>query len=383
MPHEAKGSTQVHAFAIRVLIGASVVIGLLLLLLLLWWAMEALLLTFAAILAAIVLRTLSDWVAIHTGMGDKWALMLVLGGGLFMLAGLMVLVAPQVTEQAAQLQQRLPEAIGVIHETLRERAWGEWLLDLLPTQEELEEQDGMGGVVWQATGFAYTAVQIFAGIVILIFVTIYLSFDPRLYINGILHLVPLSHRPRAAEVLGAAGATLRWWLFGTLLKMIAVGLLTFVGLWALDVPLAMLLAIIAGLLDFVPYVGPIIAALPAILIGFTGGLELAFWVAVVYLVVQQLESLVISPVIYQRTVYMPPALTILAEIILLAMAGAIGLILATPLMALTIVLVKMLYVEQVLGDRDIPHPQVQLIDSEALHPDREETGGDSTQHGKE
>ncbi|WP_303900938.1 hypothetical protein [Thiohalomonas denitrificans] len=134
-------------FALRVLIGASVVIGLLLLLLLLWWAMEALLLTFAAILAAIVLRTSSDWVATHTGMGDKWALMLVLGGGLFMLAGVMVLAAPQVTEQAAQLQQRLPEAIGAIHEALRERAWGEWLLDLLPTQEELEEQNGMGKVL--------------------------------------------------------------------------------------------------------------------------------------------------------------------------------------------------------------------------------------------
>ncbi len=184
-------------------------------------------------------------------------------------------------------------------------------------------------------------------------------------------------------MLAATGATLRWWLFGTLLKMIAVGLLTFVGLWALDVPLAMLLAIIAGLLDFVPYIGPIVAALPAILIGFTGGLELAFWVAVVYLIVQQLESLVISPVIYHRTVYMPPALTILAEVILLAMAGAIGLILATPLMALTIVLVKMLYVEQVLGDRGIPRSQVPLADSEALYPGGEKDGEDSTQHGKE
>lgn len=368
------------AFAIRVLIGAGVVLALLLFVALLWYAVDALLLTFAAVLLAIILRSVSDWLEAHTRLSDRWALAVVVIALLLILGIFTALAAPQIIEQAGQLQARLPEAIGAVYAVLREHPWGRWLLDLLPTQAEFEATGGLGGeVFWRATGLAYTAAQVFFGIVILIFVTLYLAVDPRLYINGLLHLVPVAYRPRAAEVLAATGATLRWWLFGTLVKMAVVGLVTFLGLWGLDVPLAMLLALLAGLLDFVPYVGPIIAAIPAVLIGFTGGLEQALWVTLLYLVVQQIEGLIISPVIYHRTVYLAPALTILAEIILFAMAGAIGLILATPLVTLAVVLVKMLYVEQVLGDTGIPRPEAQLPKGSRLSyptPDRKPPGPD-------
>jgi predicted PurR-regulated permease PerM len=140
-------------------------------------------------------------------------------------------------------------------------------------------------------------------------------------------------------------------------RMTSVGVLTFIGLWLLGVPLPFLLALLAFLLDFVPYFGPIVAALPAVLLAFSEGPQQALYVLILYIVIQQIESLVISPMVYQRTIYLPPVITLLAQILLFAMAGALGVILATPLIAVILVLVKMLYVEQTLGDNQIDRPE--------------------------
>ncbi len=358
---DANKSTEMPSpsFTYRVLVASSVVIGLLLLLLALWYASQALLLTFAALLIAVVLRSLADWLREHTGMPEGWALTAVMGGALALVITIGVLAAPGVAEQTAQLRERIPEALESLYRSMQARPFGRWLLDLLPTLDG-ENGTDVTSILLRASGVAYTAVQVFFGLFILLFVAIYLSINPRLYTNGVLHLVPVPYRARAAQVMAATGFTLRWWMIGSLARMLGVGLLTFGGLWALDIPLAMILAILAGILDFVPYFGPIVAAVPAVLLAFTEGVEKGLWVILLYVIIQQIESLVISPLIYHRTVYLPPVLTILAQIILFAMAGILGVLLATPLIAVAIVWVKMLYVEGMLGDLDIPRPEKEI-----------------------
>lgn len=147
------------------------------------------------------------------------------------------------------------------------------------------------------------------------------------------------------------GRTLGQWLMGKLLSMLIVGVLTATGLALLQVPLALLLGIVAGLLDFIPYVGPIMAGVPAVLIAFSEGPQLALYVLLLFAALQLAEGYLLLPLIERRTVALPPALTIGAQVLLGALFGFAGVALATPITAVLTVAIAMLYVEDVLGDR--------------------------------
>ncbi|MDQ3256520.1 MAG: AI-2E family transporter, partial [Acidobacteriota bacterium] len=195
-----------------------------------------------------------------------------------------------------------------------------------------------------------TTLSSLANLVIILFVGIYLAADSGSYTRGLVKLFPRDHRPRAREVVDAVGDTLWWWLVGKLIAMVIVGLLTWLGLSLFGVPLALTLGILAALLDFIPNIGPIIAGVPAVLLALMISPTTALYVFIFYVVIQSLESYVLTPVLQMKTVKLPPALTIVAQVLLGVLAGGIGLILATPLAAAIFVMVKMLYVEDTLGD---------------------------------
>jgi predicted PurR-regulated permease PerM len=151
-------------------------------------------------------------------------------------------------------------------------------------------------------------------------------------------------------VLDAIGDTLARWLVGKVASMIVVGVATATGLWALDVPLAMVLGLIAGLLDFIPYIGPLMAGVPAVLIAFSISPELGLYTMLLFLGIQLAEGYLLSPLIEARSVSLPPALTIAMQMLLGALFGMAGIALATPIAAVLSVLVTMLYIQDVLGD---------------------------------
>jgi predicted PurR-regulated permease PerM len=132
--------------------------------------------------------------------------------------------------------------------------------------------------------------------------------------------------------------------------MTIVGVITWAGLALIGVPLALTLGLLAGLLNFVPYVGPIVSAIPAVLLALLDGSRTAGWVALLYLGVQLLEGYLLTPLIDQRTVRTPPALLLTSQVIAGVTLGALGVVLAAPLLAVALVTVKLLYVEDVLGD---------------------------------
>src|SRR5690606_3065588 len=205
---------------------------------------------------------------------------------------------------------------------------------------------GVGGIFTQTIG----AVGNFFLVILL---AIYLASEPRFYAEGFTKLFPVEVRPRAAEVLNDIGDTLRWWLVGKAGSMLFIGILTWIGLSIIGVPLALTLGLLAGLLSFIPNFGPIISAIPAILLAFIESPVKAVYVAALFIGIQLIESNIVTPIIERETVELPPALTVVFQIALSIILGGLGLVLATPLLAVVMVLIQKVYVEGVLGDTNI------------------------------
>jgi predicted PurR-regulated permease PerM len=132
---------------------------------------------------------------------------------------------------------------------------------------------------------------------------------------------------------------------------LAVALITGIGLALLGAPFPVALGMLAGLMEFVPYIGPFVAAIPAILVGFAEGPQLALWVGLLFLGVQILESYVLAPLVQHKAVHLPPAVVLFSQVLMGVIVGALGVAVATPLAAAVMVAVSMLYVEDALGDK--------------------------------
>ena len=339
------------------LIAALIVAGVAFVLFAFWRFATVLLLIFAAILLAILLSALASLLAERTRIRRGGALAAVMIGLLLLAIGLGSLAVPRIADQAAELRESLPRSWEQIQKTMRDTDWGSWILDNAGGNGE----DMLGDVLARAPGIFSTTIGVFAQLLFVLFVGIYLAVKPDTYEQGRLKLFPGGYRKRAAEVMGSIGYMLQWWLIGQAIIMTIVGVATGIGLALLGIPLAMTLGIIAALFEFVPNIGPIIAAIPAILIGFLVSPMHALYVAILYTAIQQVESYVLAPLIHRKTVLLEPALTISAQVGLGLTLGWLGLILATPLTAAGLIATKMLYIEDTLGDRvelDVP-PEAQ------------------------
>lgn len=312
--------------------------------LLLWHGGRVLLLCFAGILFAVFLNGLSDWLARRWHIGYRWALAVVTAA--LAIAGAIAgwTLAPEIQQQAAQIAEELPRAWEKLRGHIAQYPLGEKLL-----------QNGGGAETSQAvakTGSALLTVFGFVtDVIVVLFVGFYLAVDPDLYVRGIVRLLPARRRARAREVLAAMRSTLLWWLRGRLSLMLLNGAITTLALWALGIPLALLLGILSGLLDFIPNFGPILAAIPAVLMALQKSPESALYVALFYFAYQNLDGYIFTPLVQKWTVAMPEALTIIAQVLLGVLCGGLGLLLAVPLLAVVIVAVKMLYLQDVLRER--------------------------------
>ncbi len=312
-----------------------------------------LLLVFAAVLFAILLGGIAYPLQRHARMPRLWAVIAASLGVIGLAFVIGRFAGPAVAEQVGQLSEQLPDALMRLEETLSEYSWGEPLLtwtedaweDAVPSAPRL-----LGGV----TGVFSTMLGGLTNALLILIIGFYLALDPRLYWNGLLCLFPATRRARFDEVLQTTAHALRWWLIGRAITMTVVGVLTALGLWIIDSQLILVLAVIAGLLSFVPFIGPIISAVPAIMVGLIQSPAHAVYVAIVYAVVQFVESNVITPYVQVRAVALPPALLLGGQVFVGVLFGMLGLLLATPLLIALIVPIQMLYVGDILGERVTP-----------------------------
>ena len=189
------------------------------------------------------------------------------------------------------------------------------------------------GIATGATSVAISIVGLFSAGLIVLFFGIYFAADPDTYVDIVARLSPPERRAAILEVMYETGNRLRRWLIGQGISMATIGTLTYIGLLILGVPIAFVLALFAGLAGFLPYLGPIIGAIPMVLVAGGESLDLALWVVGLYVIIQFLESYLLTPLIQARAVSLPPAVVILSQLVLGAVFGLLGLALATPLAA--------------------------------------------------
>ena len=337
-----------RSFPNRVLVTVGIVAVSLLMLYLFVVLSRVLLVVFAGVLMAVGLGGGADILRRRTPLERPGGLAVVISLVLLTMFLLSGLIGAPLTGQINDLIVQLPEAVARFRERLADQQWADRILaepntlrDLMPTPKEV-----MGGVT---SAFSRT-MGVVANVFVILFIGIYGAADPKSYVSGVVHLTPMRHRERAKEVLNALAHALRWWLVGRLTMMSVVGVLTTLGLWIAGVPTPMALGLLAALLSFVPYVGPILSFFPAVLVALMVSLTKVAYVVLVFGLVQTLESYVITPLVQQRAVSMPPVILITAQIAMGVIAGATGVLLAAPLAIVVIVLLQMLYVEDVLGD---------------------------------
>lgn len=347
-PDQQQRDEVTTGFAHRVLIAAFIFAAVIIVLLLLWYAVDVLMLVFAGILLAVFLRGVSDWLSARTRLGANWSLAVVTLALIAALGASIWLIAPRVSAQVNVLNEQLPRAVAQLTARLEHYEWARRILAQVPSPGELVQ--GRGGVLARATGIFSSALGALANVAIIVSIGLYLAAAPRLYVNGLVRLVPLHRRLRACEVLEQIGDTLRRWLIGRAFLMLLNGVVTAFALWWLGVPLALTLGLLSALLNFVPNIGPIIAGVPAVLLALLQSPQQALYVLLLYVIYQSIDGYILTPLVQQRTIALPPVLTITAQVLLGVLLGGFGVVLATPLVAIGFVLVCELYVKDMLGD---------------------------------
>ena len=341
-----------QTFAGRVLITIGLVVFTMVLLLLLYFTFDVILLIFAAVLLAIFLRGLAELLGRIVHLSEGWLVMIVSVLLIAILAGAIALLAPSVADQVQHLRVELPKSAQQASSYISQFGFGRTLISYLPSIDEITKGISAVTLLSGVGGFFSSTIGAVGNFFIVILLAIYLATEPRLYLLGFVKMFPKRTRQRATEVMGTVGETLRWWLIGKVGSMIFIGLLTWIGLSILGVPLALTLGLLAGLLSFIPNFGPIISAVPALLLAFIESPIMAVYTLGLYVGVQLVESNIVTPLIERETVELPPALTIISQLALAVLVGGLGLVLATPLLAVIMVGVQMVYIEDVLGDAD-------------------------------
>lgn len=381
---------------------AALVIGMYLVIRLLWFASPLVLVTFLGVLFGLAVEAGVDKLErfrIRRGIG---AAMIVIGF-FAILVGVGAWMTPTIREQSSELRVKIPEAIDRIEQFLNRRRSGFFgaifggggtsgattqavadsptsatdssrlqtdtsrpredptrpagdstrgIGEAPTATEKLSASLGrqLGGATRYLFPFLSQTIAVVAGILLIIFMAIYIAADPNLYHRGLMHLFPHRARDRAGEVFSAIATVLRRWLVTQLIAMVTIGVVTTIVLLILRVKAAFALGLIAGLMEFIPTVGPILSAVPAVAMGFVDSPQKALTVALAYVGIQFLENHLLIPMLMKGGVDVPPVLTILGQALFTLLFGFLGLMVAVPLLAAVMVAVKMLYVEGVVGD---------------------------------
>ncbi|MEJ2503166.1 MAG: AI-2E family transporter, partial [Gemmatimonadota bacterium] len=282
----------------------------------------------------------------------RWlATLLVLLVVLAATAAFWFLAWPQLQGQAGRLASEVPRVIADVAEWAREQyrtlvpAGPQARQEAETTMRQRLQGEAMD-MVAGALPLLNTAVGTFTGALVTLFAAVFLVLDPEGYLERGLRLVPPDGRARIRDALRETGATLKRWIAGMSVSMVVIFAATSLGLWALGVPAALVLGLIAGFLVFIPFIGPALSAIPALAMALTVSPIMMAWVALLYFAVQLLESNLLTPMVMREAVDLQPAATLLFQMGMGVLFGFLGLLLAEPMFAAIQVLVKRLYVDR-------------------------------------
>ncbi|MCP1675428.1 putative PurR-regulated permease PerM [Natronocella acetinitrilica] len=306
---------------------------------------DLLLLVFAAVLLAVGLdglsRSIAGWLPVSRG----WALLGVTIGIAAVIIGSLGMSAAGLVQQFREVSETVLDFAERVHAWLTE-------LGMMTMMEDMNVENGvLSGAAGETAAHIMTAFGAVASLIILVVLTLFLAAKPGLYRQGAIRLVPPDKRELVDNTLSAVAHALRWWFLGQFVSMALLGGTVALGLFALGIDLWFALGVLTALLTFIPFIGPIMAAVPIVAVGFTEGMQTGLIVLVGYFVIQNIEGNVVVPMIQHKAVNLAPALLISVQVLFGLVFGAVGLILAAPLTIVAMVSVQKLWVEHTLGDK--------------------------------
>ncbi|MBA3312252.1 MAG: AI-2E family transporter [Planctomycetota bacterium] len=340
-------------FIRKTLIVASIVSAFVVAFLLLAYAPDALILTFAAVWFGCVLhfaaKTLSRW----TRLPERWSLTVVVSILILLTVGFFALLgwqlAGRIDELATNLQEsvqsllknvekQFPQVKGLIRRTPPEKA----------AQVVLGGQTGstVSGLLATPVGFAINVLYIF-------FTGLYLAASHRMYLNGLVALVPVHRRAKVRHVCDEAGEALWGWTLARIASMVLVGVLSWIGLALLGIPMAAVLAVLTALLVFIPNIGPVLSLLPPMLLAMSQGAYAPLYVVALYTGIQLVESYLITPIIHQHEDNLAAALVIAVQLLFGILFGLLGVAFAMPIALVAMLFVQRFYVERGLEGTNV------------------------------
>lgn len=308
---------------------------------------DLLILAFGAMLGAIVIHAVAELYRDHLRLPRRPALVLAMLTALGLLGFLLWLFGVAFRDQVNLLVTALPGLLDQLAGWARQSPVGAKLVDAVQAAfaGSRVAQDA-GGLVTGAGELVLNALLVLIG-------ALFFAADPKVYERGFLFLVPRRHRPAFEDALFDVGGTLRLWLKAQLIQMTTMGVLVGLGLWAAGVPSAAALGLLTGLSEFVPYIGPIAAMLPALGLAATVGTGQILWTLGVFAGVRLIQTNFITPYVTARVVAIPPAVTLFAIIGIGYVFGLFGLFFSAALLVVIYTLVRSLYLREVLGE-DVP-----------------------------
>lgn len=296
-----------------------------------------LILILAGALIACFFRGLGNFVQRKTNWKSSISLLISVVGFTLIMGGVFYLVGATVTADSADLKESFPEMISEVETQLEKSDLGK---EIIVQAKNIKSSDEFKSFLKKFFKTTYSGI---ADIYILSLLGIFFTISPKSYLMGVTQMVPPRGRKKTKAILNHLGSSLTKWLLGKFTAMVAVFLMTAIALFSLDIPMWLTLSILAGLLNFIPNFGPLVSAIPAILVAFSESPQMALIVAALYLTVQIIESSIVTPEAQKRLVSMPPALIILAQIFVGSLTGIWGVIFATPLVLIVIIIVQELY----------------------------------------
>jgi predicted PurR-regulated permease PerM len=319
-------------------------------------------LTFGAILIAATLRHGGAWLARWTPLSPYWGFVVLTSALLVATVLVCVFAGPELVRAAQAFGPRFAEAVKDVQARVEQISWAKPMVERLTSGDFDATRILSGGFVSQAIGSIFsTANGVLVGMIIVIGASLFMAFDPPAYREPVVRLFPQNRRARIRDVLDETGVVLARWFLGRLITMIFNGLLIAIFLWLLGVPMPWTLGLITGVVSFVPMIGSWLAIVPALIVAAPQGLDTMIWIVVAYAIIQHVENLVVTPIVMQHAVEMPPAYVLLVQLALGALTGAAGVAFAVPLFAAVTVIVRRLYVDDILGDGEEDDAECDLI----------------------
>ncbi|MGC3874015.1 AI-2E family transporter [Halomonas sp. GXIMD04776] len=360
------GKHSLSDYARRVWVAVGIVVASLILLLLLWFSANVLLMVFAALLVTLFFSIPTNYLHQRSPLSRRLALLVVMLVFLALLAGFILNFALGMSQEFERLLKILPNSWSSLEELILQYPLGKEAIDRF---EQFANQFSVpSGAInsWssQLSKVLSSTLGALLNVFAVVLIGLFVLLEPDSYKKGVLVLFAPSKRDEARDFLDLVYYKLTWWLLGRLISMSVIGLLFGLGLWVLGVPMALSLGILAGLLSFIPYLGPALAAIPALLVAFTQGSTTMLYVGLLYLAIQFLESNIVTPLVQRKAVSIPPALLLIVQLLLGVYTGILGLLLSEPLIVLSMLVVQRFYVKEWLEDKKPAEAREEIIEEQ-------------------